>query len=227
MKSLSSSSCFPLSVSLQRRPLPIAGVSPGRQLPPRRSSCTTWPLARPPAAHPTPLDPPRVDASRRCPPEPPRTLSTTSSCLLPARTPLFGFGTRLVNFSLLLFPRAHPYSFFLLHSTTLSTVVSRLCGSSLPISCSTSTAASHCPFLTRSSSCSRARSPEHCAGDLTPHRCPVSSRTEVPPLLPRQEHHQHHISTPKLPDQFHFAFLRSGRRNTAAALGTSPRRLCP
>jgi hypothetical protein len=31
-RSSSSSSCFPLSVSLQRRPPPIAGISPGRQL---------------------------------------------------------------------------------------------------------------------------------------------------------------------------------------------------
>jgi hypothetical protein len=49
IRSSSSSSCFPLSVSLQRRPPPIADVSPGRQLPPRSSSCATWPLARPPA----------------------------------------------------------------------------------------------------------------------------------------------------------------------------------
>jgi hypothetical protein len=47
------------------------------------------------------------------------------------------------------------------------------------------------------------RSPEHRAGDLTLRRRSNSSQTEVPPLLlPRQEHHQHHISTPKLPDQF-------------------------
>jgi hypothetical protein len=73
----------------------------------------------------------------------------------------------------------------------------------------------------------RARSLERRTGDLTPRRCPVSSRTEVPPLpLPRQEHHQHHISMSKLPDQFPFAFLHSDRRNTIAALRTSPRRLC-
>jgi hypothetical protein len=32
---------------------------------------------------------------------------------------------------------------------------------------------------------------------------------------------------PKLPDQFPFAFLHFGRRNSATALGTSPHRLCP
>jgi hypothetical protein len=109
----------------------------------------------------------------------------------------------------------------------LSTAVNRLHRSSSPTSCSTSTAASHCPFLTRSSSSSRARSLERRAGDLSPHHRPISSRTEVPPLLlPRQEHHQHHISMPKLPNQFPFAFLHSGRQNTAAALRTSLHRLC-
>jgi hypothetical protein len=49
----------------------------------------------------------------------------------------------------------------------------------------------------------RTRSPERCADDLTLRRRSNSSRTKVPPLLlPHQEHHQHHISTPKLPDQF-------------------------
>jgi hypothetical protein len=160
--------------------------------------------------------------------------STASSCLSPARAPLFGFGTRPVNFSLLLFPHAHPHSCSFsspldyLAGAPLSTAVSRLRCSSSPISCSTSTAASHCSFMTCSSSSSRTRSPERSAGDLTPRRHPVSSRTEVPSLLlPRQEHHQHHISILKLPDQFPFTFLHSGHRNTVAALGTSPRRLCP
>jgi hypothetical protein len=42
-----SSSCFPLSVSLQRCPPSITGVSPGCQLPPHRSSCATWPPSSP------------------------------------------------------------------------------------------------------------------------------------------------------------------------------------
>jgi hypothetical protein len=75
-------------------------------------------LARPPAARPTPLAPPRMDASRRYPPEPPRALWTTSSCLPSAPVPLFGFGTHPVNFFLLLFPHAHPNSCSLLRSTT-------------------------------------------------------------------------------------------------------------
>jgi hypothetical protein len=129
----------------------------------------------------------------------------------PSRAPAFLFSSPLDYFA----------------GAPLSTAISRLRRSSSPISCSTSIAASHCPFLTRSSSSSRARSPERHAGSLTPRRRPVSSLTEVPSfLLPRQEHHQHHISTPKLPDQFPFAFLHSGRRNTAAVLGTSPRRQC-
>jgi hypothetical protein len=45
----------------------------------------------------------------------------------------------------------------------LSTAVSRLRLSSSPISCSTSTTASHCPFLTRSSSSSRARAAQNAA----------------------------------------------------------------
>jgi hypothetical protein len=49
----------------------------------------------------------------------------------------------------------------------------------------------------------RTRSPGCHAGDLTLRRRANSSRTEVPPLiLLRQEHHQHYISTPKLPGQF-------------------------
>jgi hypothetical protein len=49
----------------------------------------------------------------------------------------------------------------------------------------------------------RTRNPEHRTGNLTLPRRSNSSRTEVPPLLlPRQEHHQHYISTPKLSDQF-------------------------
>jgi hypothetical protein len=106
-RSSSSSSYFPLSVSLQRHLPPIAGVSPGHQLPPRHSSSATWPPARPPAARPT-----------RWLPEPPRAPSTVSSCLPPTRAPLFGFGTRPVNFSLLLFPHAHPHSYSFLRSTT-------------------------------------------------------------------------------------------------------------
>jgi hypothetical protein len=167
-RSSSSSSCFPLSVSLQRRPLPIAGISLDRQLPPCRSSCATWPPARPPAARPTPLAPPRADVSRRCPPEAPRASSTASCCLPPVRVPLFSFGMHSVNFSLLLFPRAHPHScssslldYFA--RAPLSTAVSRLRRSSSPISCSTSTAASHRPFLTRSSSSSRAHAAQNAA----------------------------------------------------------------
>jgi hypothetical protein len=117
-QSSSSSSCFPLSVSLQRRPPRIAGVFPGHQLPPCHSSCATWPPARPPAAQPTALVPPRADASRRLPPEPPRKLSTASSCLPPARAPLFSLGARLVNFSFLFSPRAHPHSCSFPRSTT-------------------------------------------------------------------------------------------------------------
>jgi hypothetical protein len=94
---------------------PIAGVFLSRQLPLRRSSCPTWPPAQP-----TPLAPPRGDVSRRCPPKPPHAPSTTSSCLPPTRVPLFSFGTRPVNFSLLLSPRAHPHSCSLLRSTTSS-----------------------------------------------------------------------------------------------------------
>jgi hypothetical protein len=49
----------------------------------------------------------------------------------------------------------------------------------------------------------RTRSQQHRAGDLTLRRRSNSSRIEVPPLLLlHQEHHQHHIFTPKLPDQF-------------------------
>jgi hypothetical protein len=98
---------------------PIAGVFPGRQLPLRRSSCATWPPARSPAAQSTPLAPPRVDASCRCPPELPHALSTINSYLPPARTPLYSLGTRPVNFSFLLSPRARPHSCSHLHSTTL------------------------------------------------------------------------------------------------------------
>jgi hypothetical protein len=105
--------------SLQHRPPPIAGVFPDRQLPLRRSSCTTWPPARPLTAQPTPLAPPLADASRHYPPEPPRAPLTTSSCLPPTRTPLFSLGTHPVNFSFLLSPRAHPHSCSLLRSTTL------------------------------------------------------------------------------------------------------------
>jgi hypothetical protein len=233
-RSSSSSSYFPLSVSLQRRP-PIAGVSPGRQLPPRRSSCATSPRARPPAARPTPLAPPRADASRRCPPKPPRALSTASSCLSPAHAPLFGFGTRPVNFSLLLCPRAHPHCSSFSFSARLPRRSSSVHRRQTPPPLLLSNFVLHhhrrislpLPdslfFLLP-----RARSPERRAGDLTPRRRPVSSRIEVPSLLlPRQKHHQHHISTPKLPDRFPFAFLHSGCRNTTAALGTSPRRLCP
>jgi hypothetical protein len=189
-RSLSSSSYFPLSVSLQRRLPPIAGVFPGHQLPPRRSSCATWPPACLPAARPTPLAPPRVDASRRCPPEPPRALSTASSCLPPARATLFSFGTRPVNFSLLLFPRAHPHSCSFSFSARLphqsSSVHRRQPPPPLLLS----------NFMLRQHRrislplpnplfflLLRARSPERHAGDLTPRRRPISSRTEVPPLL--------------------------------------------
>jgi hypothetical protein len=93
-------------------------------------------------------------------------LSTTSSCLPPVRAPLFSLGTRLMNFSLLLSPRAHPHScsfppldYFA--GAPLSTAVSRLRRCSSPISCSTSTATSHCPFLIRSSSSSRARAAQN------------------------------------------------------------------
>jgi hypothetical protein len=110
---------LPLSVSLQRCSPPIVGIFPNRQLPPRRSSCATWPPARPPAARPTPLAPPCADASCRCPPEPPRTPSMACSCLPPARAPLFSFGTCPVNFSLLLFPRTHSHSCSFPRSTTL------------------------------------------------------------------------------------------------------------
>jgi hypothetical protein len=49
----------------------------------------------------------------------------------------------------------------------------------------------------------RTRNQEHCASDLTLRRRANSSRIEVPSLLLlRQEHHQHYIYTPKLPDQF-------------------------
>jgi hypothetical protein len=172
-RSSSSSSCFPLSVSLQRRLLPIAGVSPGCQLPPRCSSCATWPPARLPAAHPTPLAPPCTDTSCRSPPEPLCAPSTASSCLPPARVPHFGFRTRPVNFSLLLFPHAHPHScsfpspldYFA--GAPLSTAIIWLRRSSSPISCSISTAASHYPFLTRSSSSSGARVAQNAASAIS------------------------------------------------------------
>jgi hypothetical protein len=102
-RSSSSSSCFPLSVSLQRRPPPIVGVFPGRQLPLRRSSYAFWPPVRP---------------LPRCLPEPPRAPSTASSCLPPARAPLFSLGMRPVNFYFLLSPRAHPHSCSFPRSTT-------------------------------------------------------------------------------------------------------------
>jgi hypothetical protein len=115
-----------------------------------------------------------------------------------------------VNFSFLPFPHAHPHSCSLIRSTTSPellclppSAVSHLRRSSSPISYSTSTAASHCPFLTHSSSSSRARSPERRAGDLNLRHRANSNRTEVPPLLLlRQEHHQHYISTPKPLDRF-------------------------
>jgi hypothetical protein len=74
-----------------------------------------------------------------------------------------------VNFSLLLFPRAHripvlfssPLDYFA--GAPLSTAVSHLRRSSSPISCSTNTAASHYPFLTRSSSSSRAGAAQNAA----------------------------------------------------------------
>jgi hypothetical protein len=52
------------------------------------------------------------------------------------------------------------------------------------------------------------RSPGRRAGDLTLRCHANSSRTKVPPLLLlRQEHHQHYISMPKLPDQFPSPFF--------------------
>jgi hypothetical protein len=110
----------------------------------------------------------------------------------------------------------------------LSTAVSRLRRSSSTISCSTITATSHCPFLTRSSSSFHARTAQNIAPTISFSAAVLnSSRTKVPPLLlPRQEHHQHHISMSKLPNQFPFAFLHSSRRTTVTALGSSLRRLC-
>jgi hypothetical protein len=63
---------------------------------------------------------------------------------IPSRAPAFLFFSPLDYFA----------------GASLSTVVSHLCHSS-PISCSTSTAASHCPFLTRSSSSSHARAAQN------------------------------------------------------------------
>jgi hypothetical protein len=216
--------------SAARRPSPA--FSPSCRLLDRRSSYATWPPARPPAARPTALTPTRTNALRRYPPEPPRAPSTASSSLLPARVPLFGFGTRPVNFSLLLFPRAHPHSCSFSFSARLlhrsSSVHHRQPPPPLLLSNFMLHQHRHISlplpdplFFLLPHACS----PERHAGDLTPRRGPISSRTKVPPLLlPRQE--QHHISTLKLPDQFPFTFLHSGRRNTAATLGTSPRRLC-
>jgi hypothetical protein len=134
-------------------------------------------------ARPTSLAPPRADTSRRCPLEPPRAPSTASSCLPPARAPLFGFGTRphscSFSFSTRQVRRSSsihhrqptPFFYSLAHTripvlfpspldkftgAPLSTAVSHLRRSSSPILCSTSTAASHCPFLTHSSSSSHA-----------------------------------------------------------------------
>jgi hypothetical protein len=129
-----------------------------------------------------------------------------AACRPPAR--LFLAWERASKFFLSSIPSRAPAFLFLspldyFAEAPLSATVSRLRCTSSPISCSTSTATSHCPFLIRSSSSSRARSLERCASDLTLCRRSNSSRTKVPPLLlPRQEHHQHHISTPKLPNQF-------------------------
>jgi hypothetical protein len=156
---------LPLSVSLQRRPPPIVGISTSHQLPPRRSSYATWPPAHPPTARPTLLAPPRADTSRRCPPEPTRAVdhqqllaarphasfwlwnapNELHPSFIPSRAPAFLFSSSLDYFA----------------GASLSTAVSRLRRSSSPTSCSTSTAASHCPFLTRFSSSSRARTAQN------------------------------------------------------------------
>jgi hypothetical protein len=148
------------------------------------------------------MAPPRADASRRCSPKPPHAPSTTSSCLSLAHMPLFSLGMRPVNFSFLLSPHAHPHSSSLLRSSVhgrqsspsllLSNfVLHQHRRVSLPLP-------DPLFFLL---SCMR--SPEHRAGHFTRRRHSNSNRTEVPPLLlPRQEHHQHHICTPNLPNQF-------------------------
>jgi hypothetical protein len=149
-----------------------------------------------------------MDALRRRPPKPPRAPSTASSCLPPARVPLFSSGTCPVNFFFLLFPHAHRIP-ILLPARLLrrsSTIHRRQPSPPLLLSNFMLHQHRHVSlplpdplfFLL-----SRTRSPEHRAGDLTLRRRSNSSQTEVPPLLlPRQEHHRHHISTPKLPDQF-------------------------
>jgi hypothetical protein len=66
----------------------------------------------------------------------------------------------------------------------LFTAVSRLRRSSSPISCSTSTAASHCPFLTRSSSSSCTRAAQNVAPAITSSTAVLNyCRTEVPPFF--------------------------------------------
>jgi hypothetical protein len=190
---------------------------------PPAASC---PLAAVPA-------PPGPSSPARRSPAPDGSSSHGHVAPLPARVPLFGFGTCPVNF-FLLFPHAHPHSCSFSFSARLLHRSSSVHHRQPPPPLLLSNFVLHQhrrillplpdpPFFLLPC----ARSPEHRASDFTPRRRPVSSRTEVPPLLPRQEHHQHHISTPKLLDQFPFTFLHSGRQNTVAALGKLPRRLYP
>jgi hypothetical protein len=90
---------LPLSVLWNAAHRPSPAFSLAASCPFTTFSCATWPPACPPAAQPTPLAPPRTDASRCCLPEPPCAPSTARSCLPPAHTPLFSLGTCPVNFS--------------------------------------------------------------------------------------------------------------------------------
>jgi hypothetical protein len=136
-------------------------------------------LAFPPAAS-CPLAalpaPPGHSSSARRSPNPAGSSSHGRVALLPARAttcpvdrqqllaarpraPLFGFETRLVNFSLLLFPRAHPHSCSLLGSTTSPEHL-----------CPPPSAASAAPPLQFHAPPAppHLTTPEHRTGDLTP-----------------------------------------------------------